>query len=98
MIIVPTGYGIGEFFDISEVNGGTPYGASTIAGGDGSRQPSPKELTIARYQGELVAKTTGKLRGRCHGEPDDSASRLARGSATDEQKAPWRDVIATGAR
>jgi len=63
MIIVPTGYGISEFFDISEVNGGTPYGASTIAGGDGSRQPSTKELTIARYQGELVAKTTVKLKG-----------------------------------
>ncbi|WP_312341986.1 NAD(P)H:quinone oxidoreductase [Stutzerimonas nitrititolerans] len=63
MIIVPTGYGIGEFFDISETNGGTPYGASTIAGGDGSRQPSTKELNIARYQGELVAKTTVKLKG-----------------------------------
>ncbi|HBB78591.1 MAG TPA: NAD(P)H:quinone oxidoreductase, partial [Pseudomonas sp.] len=63
MIIVPTGYGIGELFDISETNGGTPYGASTIAGGDGSRQPSTKELNIARYQGELVAKTTVKLKG-----------------------------------
>jgi len=63
MIIVPTGYGIGEFFDISETNGGTPYGASTIAGGDGTRQPSAKELTIARYQGELVAKTALKLMG-----------------------------------
>ncbi len=63
MIIVPTGYGIGEFFDISETNGGTPYGASTIAGGDGSRQPSTKELNIARYQGELVAKTAVKLKG-----------------------------------
>src|SRR5690606_34716783 len=63
MIIVPTGYGIGEFFDISQTNGGTPYGASTIAGGDGSRQPSTKELTIARYQGELVAKTALKLKG-----------------------------------
>src|SRR5690606_5922755 len=63
MIIVPTGYGISEFFDISALNGGTPYGASTIAGGDGSRQPSTKELTIARYQGELVAKTALKLKG-----------------------------------
>ena len=61
MVIVPTGYGISEFFDISEVNGGTPYGASTIAGGDGSRQPSEKELAIARFQGEHVAKLTTKL-------------------------------------
>ncbi|KZX64740.1 NAD(P)H:quinone oxidoreductase [Stutzerimonas frequens] len=63
MVIVPTGYGISEFFDISETNGGTPYGATTIAGGDGSRQPSEKELAIARYQGEHVAKITSKLKG-----------------------------------
>lgn len=63
MIIVPTGYGTSEFFDISQTNGGTPYGASTIAGGDGSRQPSDKELGIARYQGEQVAKVTLKLKG-----------------------------------
>lgn len=63
MTLVPLGYGIPEFFDISEVNGGTPYGASTIAGGDGSRQPSEKELTIARFQGEHVAKITAKLFG-----------------------------------
>jgi len=63
MVLVPTGYGIPEFFDISEVNGGTPYGASTIAGGDGSRQPSKKELTIARYQGKHVAELAVKLHG-----------------------------------
>lgn len=61
MVIVPLGYGIGELADISQVRGGTPYGASTIAGGDGSRQPSDIELTIARYQGETVAKVTAKL-------------------------------------
>lgn len=38
-----------------QVRGGTPYGATTIAGGDGSRQPSNEELSIARYQGEYVA-------------------------------------------
>jgi len=63
MVIVPLGYGIGELADISQVRGGTPYGASTIAGGDGSRQPSKIELTIARYQGETVAKVTAKLFG-----------------------------------
>ena len=40
LVIVPTGYGISEFFDISETNGGTPYGTTTIAGSDGTRQPS----------------------------------------------------------
>jgi len=63
MVIVPLGYGIPEFFDISEVSGGTPYGASTIAGGDGSRQPSEKELKIARYQGSHVAQLAVKLYG-----------------------------------
>ncbi len=63
MVIVPIGYGTKELFDISEVRGGTPYGATTIAGGDGSRQPSEEELTIARYQGEYVAGLTAKLKG-----------------------------------
>lgn len=63
MVIVPLGYGIPDFFDVSEVNGGTPYGASTIAGADGSRQPSEKELNIARYQGRHVAELAVKLFG-----------------------------------
>ena len=63
MIIVPIGYGAQELFDISQVRGGTPYGATTIAGGDGSRQPSEEELAIARYQGENVAKLAVKLHG-----------------------------------
>lgn len=63
MVIVPIGYGTQELFDISEVRGGTPYGATTLAGGDGSRQPSQAELNIARYQGELVANLAVKLNG-----------------------------------
>jgi NAD(P)H dehydrogenase (quinone) len=46
---------------MTEIVGGTPYGASTIAGADGSRQPSAKELTIARAQGERVARIAAKL-------------------------------------
>lgn len=61
MTIVPLGYGAKELFDISQVSGGTPYGASTLAGGDGSRQPDERELSIARFQGEHVAKITAKL-------------------------------------
>ena len=63
MIIVPIGYAIPELFDISKVRGGTPYGATTIAGGDGARQPSTEELTIAHYQGEYVAGIAVKLQG-----------------------------------
>ncbi|HBP28238.1 MAG: NAD(P)H:quinone oxidoreductase [Advenella sp.] len=63
MIIVPIGYTSQALFDISQVGGGTPYGASTIAGGDGSRQPDERELGIARHQGEYVAKVAVKLKG-----------------------------------
>ena len=61
MIIVPIGYTTPELFDISQVSGGTPYGASTLAGGDGSRQPDARELTIARHQGAHVAQIAAKL-------------------------------------
>lgn len=62
-MIVPIGYAAQELFDVSQVHGGTPYGATTIAGGDGSRQPSQEELSIARYQGEYVAGLAVKLNG-----------------------------------
>lgn len=61
MIIVPIGYGVEDQFDISKVSGNTPYGAATLAGGDGSRQPDASELKIARFQGNLVAQTASKL-------------------------------------
>ena len=48
---------------LDEITGSSPYGAGTIAGGDGSRQPSENELAAARYQGELVARTAKKLLG-----------------------------------
>jgi len=62
MVIVGLPYAVGtELFDISEVRGGSPYGASTLAGGDGSRQPSDKELSLARKQGAHVAAIAAKL-------------------------------------
>ncbi|OFE13042.1 NAD(P)H:quinone oxidoreductase, type IV [Pseudohongiella acticola] len=61
MVIVPLGYTAPELFDISQVSGGTPYGATTIAGGDGSRQPDPRELAIARHQGEHATRIAAKL-------------------------------------
>lgn len=62
MVIVPIGYTSPALFDISKVSGGTPYGAATIAGGDGSRQPDERELSIARHQGEHVAQIAAKLK------------------------------------
>jgi len=50
---------------MDETSGGTPYGASTLTGGDGSRMPSENELAIARYQGRHVATIASQLkRGR----------------------------------
>jgi NAD(P)H dehydrogenase (quinone) len=64
MVIVGLPYAVAnEPFDISEVRGGSPYGASTLAGGDGSRQPSEKELSMARKQGAHVASIARKLKG-----------------------------------
>jgi NAD(P)H:quinone oxidoreductase type IV len=57
MIYVPLGFANPHMFDNSEVIGGSPYGAGTVANGDGSRQPSEKELSIAETQGENFAKT-----------------------------------------
>ena len=61
MIVVGVPYACQNLLNMSEITGGTPYGASTLAGADGSRQPSENELSIARYQGEHVAKIAGKL-------------------------------------
>jgi NAD(P)H dehydrogenase (quinone) len=61
MVIVGLPYSCQDQMGVEEVKGGTPYGASTIAGGDGSRQPSEKELGMARFQGEHVAKIAAKL-------------------------------------
>jgi len=48
---------------MDEISGGTPYGASTLAKGDGSRMPSANELAIARFQGRHVAEIAKKLFG-----------------------------------
>jgi NAD(P)H dehydrogenase (quinone) len=63
MIIVGVPYSEQRLVNMSEITGGTPYGASTLAGGDGSRQPSENELAIARFQGRHVARIARKLKG-----------------------------------
>ena len=60
MIIVGVPYSCQEIMNMNEITGGSPYGASTLAGGDGSRQPSENELKIARFQGAHVAKVAKK--------------------------------------
>ena len=61
MTIVGLDYGFAGQMGVGEVKGGAPYGATTIADGDGSRQPSETDLAGARYLGERVARTAAKL-------------------------------------
>lgn len=61
MTVVGLDYGFQGQMGVDEVKGGAPYGATTIAGGDGSRQPSEVELAGARYLGKRVAETAAKL-------------------------------------
>lgn len=60
MIIVGVPYSCEGLDEMGEISGGTPYGASTLADGDGSRQPSANELRIARFQGAHVAQIAKK--------------------------------------
>jgi NAD(P)H dehydrogenase (quinone) len=63
MVIVGLPYAWQGQMTLAEISGGSPYGASTIAGGDGSRQPSANELEGARWQGAHVARIAAKLAG-----------------------------------
>lgn|SRR5690242_13441236 len=63
MTIVGLDYGFQGQMGVDEVRGGSPYGATTIADGDGSRQPHEEELAAARYQGKRIAETAAKLKG-----------------------------------
>jgi NAD(P)H dehydrogenase (quinone) len=63
MIVVGVPYSCSELLSMDEISGGTPYGASTLAGGDGARRPSAAELAIARFQGRRGAKIAAKLAG-----------------------------------
>lgn len=62
MVIVGVPYSEKRLMNMDEITGGTPYGASTLAGADGSRQPSDNELEIAKFQGRHVAEIAQKLK------------------------------------
>jgi NAD(P)H dehydrogenase (quinone) len=61
MVVVGLPYAFAGQMGLEEIKGGSPYGASTITGGDGSRMPSETELAGARYQGKHVAQIAAKL-------------------------------------
>jgi NAD(P)H dehydrogenase (quinone) len=62
MTVVGLDYGFAAQMKIDEIAGGSPYGATTIDGTDGSRQPSADELAGARYQGRRIAEVAERLR------------------------------------
>ena len=64
MVIVGMPYSEKRQMTMDEITGGSPYGASTIAGADGSRMPSGNELAMARFQGAHVAAIAAKLSGK----------------------------------
>jgi len=61
MVVVGLPYSAPDLPDVSEVRGGSPYGAGTISAPDGSRTPTQKELNLASFQGHHVAKITKKI-------------------------------------
>jgi NAD(P)H dehydrogenase (quinone) len=61
MVVVGLPYSFAGQMGVDEIKGGSPYGATTISDGDGSRQPSKVELDAARFQGRHVAEIAGKL-------------------------------------
>jgi NAD(P)H dehydrogenase (quinone) len=63
MVVVGLPYSFQGQMTLTEISGGSPYGATTLSGGDGSRQPSENELAGARFQGAHVARTAIKLFG-----------------------------------
>lgn len=64
MIVVGVPYSEARLMNMTEITGGTPYGATTLAGPDGARHPSENELAIARFQGEHVATIASRLADR----------------------------------
>jgi hypothetical protein len=78
MLIAGLPYSAPELGDISELRGGSPYGAATVAGSDGSRKPSAKELALAKFQGEHVAKLVSRMQcGESVGRFQSLSSRRA---------------------
>jgi NAD(P)H dehydrogenase (quinone) len=63
MTVVGLDYGFQGQMGVDTVRGGSPYGATTLSDGDGSRQPSAEELDGARYQGRRIAEVAAKLFG-----------------------------------
>jgi NAD(P)H dehydrogenase (quinone) len=88
MIIVGLPYSFAGQTRMDEITGGSPYGATTIAGGDGSRQPSQNELDGARFQGRHVAEIAGRLE---HGTGE-------RGPVPPEMQNPTETIGGTAAQ
>lgn len=92
MVFIPLGYGkaFADITNLQEVHGGTPYGASTFAGANGSRKPSELELRIAKTQGETFASSAAKIVAASKSSSTDTsgpASTEKEASASKEKEA-----------
>jgi NAD(P)H dehydrogenase (quinone) len=88
MIIVGLPYSFAGLTRMDQISGGTPYGATTLAGADGSRQPSENELDGARFQGRHVAEIAARLK-RGAGE---------RGPASEDMRNPTETIGGTSGK
>lgn len=88
MVVVGLPYSWAGQTRMDEITGGSPYGASTIAGSDGSRQPSANELEGARFQGRHVAEIAAKLAGRPVARDAAAGGAGERGSAPESMQNP----------
>ena len=77
MVVVGLPYSFQKQMGLSEILGGSPYGAATISGSDGSRKPSAIELEAARFQGQHVAKFAAKLTGHASSTLETWPDRMA---------------------
>ncbi|KAJ1958776.1 hypothetical protein EC988_000096 [Linderina pennispora] len=98
MIYVPAGFRNQNLFDNSEVVGGSPWGAGTVANGDGSRLPTEKELSIAETQGEEFAKFAAKFAAPLPKPTVAAAAEKAPATRAPAAAAPTSTAVATSAR
>jgi NAD(P)H dehydrogenase (quinone) len=88
MVVVGLPYAYEGQMTLDEITGGAPYGATTIAGSEGQRMPSPRELDAARYQGRLAAETAARLTGQLDGARREASKGEARSWEAPEAGAP----------
>jgi NAD(P)H dehydrogenase (quinone) len=92
MPYIPLGFPATEMFNVEEFHGGSPWGAGTYAGADGSRQPNEIELIVATTQGQTFAKSAIKIYNSTHSHQADVE---VAGNETPDEKQTQEKVVTT---